>query len=60
MQAYDVWVEISDGKVHGEDVITVRATTEDEAAEKAIRKRQNWLGYGTRVEVTAIAANYEH
>ena len=60
MHTYDVWVEMSDGTYKGEDVVTVMAMNEDEAAEKAIRKRQNWLGYGTQVEVTAIAANLEH
>ena len=60
MRAYDVWVEMSNGNLQGEDVITVLARTEDDAAEKAIRRRQNWLGYGTKVEVTAVATNLEH
>ena len=60
MHAYDVWVEMANGELQGEDVLTVLAMTPDEAEEKAIRRRQNWLGYGTKVEVTAIAANLEH
>jgi hypothetical protein len=60
MYAWDVWMDLSNGSLQVSDVVTVLATTEDEAEEKAIRRRQNWLGYGTRVEVTAIAANLEH
>ena len=57
MNVYDVWVDMSNGDLVASDVVTVRADSYDEAEEKAIRKRQNWLGYDTKVEVTAIAEN---
>ena len=60
MNLYDVWVDMSNGDLEATDVVTVRADSCDEAEEKAIRKRQNWLGYGTQVEVTGIADNLEH
>lgn len=60
MNVYDVWVDMSNGDLTATDVVTVRADSCDEAEEKAIRKRQNWLGYDTKVEVTGIAGNYEH
>ena len=60
MNVYDVWLDMSYGDLEASDVVTVRADSYDEAEETAIRKRQNWLGYDTKVEVTGIADNYEH
>ena len=62
MNAYDVWVDMENPVLGltASDVVTVLAMTPDEAEEKAIRRRQTWRGYGTKVEVTAIAANLEH
>jgi hypothetical protein len=60
VNVYDVWLDMSNGDMEASDVVTVRADSYDEAEEKAIRKRQNWLGYDTKVEVTGIASNYEH
>lgn len=60
MNVYDVWVDMTNGDLTASDVITVRAMDSDEAEEKAVRKFQNWLGYGTKVEVSAVATNMEH
>lgn len=62
MQAYDVWVDMENPELGltSSDVVTVRAMDSDEAEEKAVRKFQNWLGYGTKVEVSAVATNMEH